>query len=192
MKFIDKETIKIDRELSDLDNFTLDFIKILEKNTDYVIVSGYVAILLGRSRASEDVDVIIPKIDFSKFQSLYDELKKNNFYCLNSEEVSTVYDYLKDNLAVRFAKNDTLIPNIEMKWIKSDFDKIALEKTIDVILSGGKIRISHLELQIAFKEEVLKSPKDLEDARHIEKIAESFLDNKLINKYRERLREFYK
>jgi len=192
MKFIDKKTIKIDREISDLDNFTLDFIKILEKNTDYVIVSGYVAILLGRARASEDVDVIIPKIDFPKFQSLYTELKKNNFYCLNAEEVSTVYDYLKNNLAVRFAKNDTIIPNIEMKWIKSDFDRFALENTIDVNLSKGKLRISHLELQIAFKEEVLKSPKDLEDARHLEKIAEGYLDNKLINKYREMLREFYK
>lgn len=93
---------------------------------------------------------------------------------------------------MRFAKNDTLIPNIKMKWIRSDFDKIALEKTIDVILSKGNIRISHLELQIAFKEEVLKSPKDLEDARHIEKIAEGFLDTTLINKYRDRLREFYK
>ena len=192
MKFIDKKTIKIDREISDLDNFTLDFIKILEKNTDYVIVSGYVAILLGRARASEDVDVIIPKIDFPKFQSLYTELKKNNFYCLNAEEVSTVYDYLKNNLAVRFAKNDTIIPNIEMKWVKSDFDRFALENTIDVNLSKGKLRISHLELQIAFKEEVLKSPKDLEDARHLEKIAEGYLDNKLINKYREMLREFYK
>jgi len=192
MKFIDKKTIKIDREISDLDNFTLDFIKILEKNTDYVIVSGYVAILLGRARASEDVDVIIPKIDFPKFQSLYTELKKNNFYCLNAEEVSTVYDYLKDNLAVRFAKNDTIIPNIKMKWIKSDFDRFALENTIDVNLSKGTLRISHLELQIAFKEEVLKSPKDLEDARHLEKIAEGYLDNKLINKYREMLREFYK
>ena len=192
MEFIDKKTIKIDREISDLDNFTLDFTNILEKNTDYVIVSGYVAILLGRARASEDVDVIIPKIDFPKFQSLYTELKKNNFYCLNAEEVSTVYDYLKDNLAVRFAKNDTIIPNIKMKWIKSDFDRFALENTIDVNLSKGKLRISHLELQIAFKEEVLKSPKDLEDARHLEKIAEGYLDNKLINKYREMLREFYK
>jgi len=123
---------------------------------------------------------------------LYTELKKNNFYCLNAEEVSTVYDYLKDNLAVRFAKNDTIIPNIEMKWIKSDFDRFALENTIDVNLSKGKLRISHLELQIAFKEEVLKSPKDLEDARHLEKIAEGYLDNKSINKYREMLREFYK
>lgn len=192
MEFIDKKTIKIDRELSDLDNFALDFIKILEKNFDYVIVSGYVAILLGRARASEDIDIIIPKIDFPTFKSFCNDLKKNSFYCLNSEGVSTVYSYLQDNLAVRFAKKDKMIPNIEMKWVKNDFDKIALENTINVILPKGKIKISHLELQIAFKKEVLKSPKDLEDARHLEKIAENYLDNKLIDKYRKGLREFYR
>ena len=132
MKFTDKKTIQIDRELSDLDKFTIDFIKILEKHTKYVIVSGYVAILLGRARASEDVDIIIPRIDFLTFKSLYDDLKKNDFYCLNAEEEKTVYSYLEDNLAVRFAKIDTMIPNIEMKWTKNEFDKIALEKTIDV------------------------------------------------------------
>ena len=71
MEFIDKKTIKIDRELSDLDNFTLDFVKTLEKHANYVLVSGYVSILLGRARVSEDVDVIIQKIDFSTFQDLY-------------------------------------------------------------------------------------------------------------------------
>ena len=70
MKFTDKKTIQIDRELSDLDKFTLDFVKILKKHTKYVIVSGYVAILLGRARASEDVDIIIPRIDFSTFKLL--------------------------------------------------------------------------------------------------------------------------
>jgi hypothetical protein len=49
-----------------------------------------------------------------------------------------------------------------------------------------------IELQIAFKQEVLKFPKDLEDVRHLEKIAESYLDNKMIEKYREIVREFYK
>jgi hypothetical protein len=45
-----------------------------------VIVSGYVAILLGRARASEDVDVIIPRITFSDFKKLYRDLKENDFY----------------------------------------------------------------------------------------------------------------
>jgi hypothetical protein len=30
----------------------------LKKNIDYVIVGGYVSILLGRARAGEDIDVI--------------------------------------------------------------------------------------------------------------------------------------
>jgi len=37
MKFIDKETIKIDRELSDLDTFTLEFVNILEKKLSMLL-----------------------------------------------------------------------------------------------------------------------------------------------------------
>ena len=191
MKFTNS-TIEIDRDLSDLDRFALDFIKILEKHTQYVIVSGYVSILLGRARASEDIDVIIPKIKFSEFQSLYADLKQNGFYCLNAEKDSDIFEYFTDDIAVRFAKRDMIIPNIEMKWIKNKFDELALEKTLTVKLPKGNIHISHLELQIAFKEMVLKSPKDLEDARHLREVAEGFLDKKLIQQYREMLHDFYK
>lgn len=191
MKFVNKNLIEIDRELSDLDIFTLDFIRILKKYTKYVLVNGYVSILLGRSRSSEDVDVIIQKIDFSKFQDLYQEIKKNNFCCLNAEKDTIIYDYLLDNLAVRFARKDKMVPNIELKWERHKFDKLALENTIDIKLSKGKLKILHLELQIAFKEEVLKSPKDLEDADHIRDVAKEYLDDKLIQKYKEMLRGFY-
>jgi hypothetical protein len=192
MKFTDKKTIQIDREPSDLDNFALDFIKILREHTKYVIVSGYVSILLGRSRASEDIDIIIPKIDFPAFQSIYKDLIKNGFICLNAEKDKSVFSYLQAEVAVRFAKKDKIIPNIELKCIKNKFEKTALDKSITVRIPEGELKISPLELQIAFKQEVLKSPKDLEDARHLEKIAESYLDNKKIEKYREMLREFYK
>jgi len=192
MKFIDKRTIEINRELSELDHFTLDFIRILEKHTNYVLVSGYVSILLGRSRASEDVDLIIPKISLSNFESLYKELVAHDYTCLNVDDVKTIFNYLQDELAVRFAKKGKIIPNIEFKWVKNKFEEAALNNSVTVKLPEGNLKISPLELQIAFKQIVLKSPKDLEDARHIEKIAENYLDNKLINKYRESLREFYK
>lgn len=74
MEFISNDVIRLDRELSDLDSFTLDFIRILRKQSKYVIVSGYVSILLGRARASENIDVIIPKIDFPVFSRLLKEL----------------------------------------------------------------------------------------------------------------------
>lgn len=191
MKFIDSTHIEIDRELSDLDKFTIEFITILKKHIDYVIVSGYVAILLGRSRASEDVDVIIPRITFSDFKRLYKNLKENDFYCLNAEDEEIVYSYLEENLAIRFAKLDTIIPNVELKWIKNDFDKIALKKTIDVTIRDKIICISHLELQIAFKEVILKSPKDLEDALHLRSVAKEYLDFSLIQEYKEKLHGFY-
>ena len=191
MKFINNKTIEIDRELSDLDRFILDFIKVLNKHVKYVIVSGYVAILLGRGRASEDVDIIISKIDFSTFKLLYSELRENKFYCLNAEEEKTVYSYLEDNLAVRFAKMRSVIPNVEMKCVKDKVDRIAIENAINVKLSEGVLKISNLELQIAFKEEVLRSPRDLEDAEYIRDVAKGYLDEKLIQSYKEMLHGFY-
>jgi predicted RNA-binding protein with PIN domain len=83
-----------------------------------------------------------------------------------------------------------MIPDIELKWVKNRIDDLALQKTITVILPQGTLRISNLELQIAFKEIMLKSPKDREDARHIQKVAEGYLDKKLLQKYKEMLSDF--
>lgn len=191
MRFIDKKTIQIDRELSDLDKFVIEFTQILKKYTNYVIVSGYVAILLGRSRASEDVDVLISKIDFPTFKELYDELKRKKFYCLNVEEGEVAYSYLEDGLAIRFAKIDTVIPNIELKWEKNKFDRISLKEAIKANIKNHVIPISSLELQIAFKENVLRSPKDIEDADHMKVVAKEYIDTQLIKKYKRMLHEFY-
>ena len=96
MKFVGGKTIEIDKEISDLDRFVLKFINILKRHTDYVIISGYVSILLGRSRATEDVDIFIRPIDKIVFLKLYNDLKKNGFWCLNAQETNEVYSYLKD------------------------------------------------------------------------------------------------
>src|SRR3989338_400245 len=164
MKFISKECIEIDRELSDLDIFTLDFVKILRKYTPYVIISGYVSILLGRSRASEDVDIIFPGLQPELFKSLLKELYEKGFECINTSKPE---EYFNENLAVRFARKNTAIPNIELKEADKKIDFIALEKSIKVVLKNEELFISNLELQIAFKEKVLGSTKDFEDARHI-------------------------
>ncbi len=189
MRFIDATTLEINRELSDLDRFAIEFITILEKHTSYVIISGYVSILLGRSRASEDIDIIIPKLSFPTLKKLVQDLKENDFYCINEEKIQDIYECLTENLAVRFAKQQTMIPNIELKWAQTPIQKLVLEKALTVILPQRNLRISNLELQIAFKEQVLRSPKDKEDARHLRKVAERFLDKKLIQTYKEMLRD---
>ena len=180
----DKRELKLNRELSNLDRLVLKFIKILEKYAEYVIISGYVSILLGRSRATEDVDLFIKPISFEKFSQLYEELKKRGFWCLNAEKPLEVFSYLKDGLAVRFAEEGKSIPNFEVKLIKKNDNPF--EDSINVILLTGEIlRISSLERQIAFKRYYLCSDKDMEDALHVEEIFKEKLDYNKINKMKE-------
>ena len=75
--------------------------------------------------------------------------------------------------------------------IKNKIDELSIGKIITVKIPKAEIKISNLDLQVAFKENALKSPKDLEDARYIRDVAEKFLDKKLINEYKRVLSEFY-
>jgi len=173
----DKREIKLDRELSKLDKFVLDFIKVLEKHIDYVIISSYVSILLGRTRATEDVDLLVSPITLKEFEFLWEDLEKNNFECINTSNTKEAFGMLKEH-AIRFFKKGKPVPNIEFKVIKTDLDKFSFENKIKVILGKIGLLISPLELQIAYKlflaadgtDEELQSDKDIEDARHLYKL----------------------
>jgi len=181
----DKREIILGRKLSNLDKFVLEFINVLEKHTDYVVISGYVSILLGRTRATEDVDVFIEKISSERFSKLYDELKNAGYWCLNAEKESEIFSYLCGGLAVRFARKGKVAPNFEVKFPKIDLDKETFKDFIMVSLKEGKIKISSLERQIAFKRYLLKSEKDMEDALHIEELFKDQLDYEKINNLKE-------
>lgn len=190
--FPEKRVIKIDRELNELDKFVLDFVDILKKHVDYVIISGYVFILLGRSRATEDVDIFIKKIPMEKFFALYNELKKKGFWCLNSEKAEQIFDYLNDSLAVRFARKGRAVPNFEVKFPKRKIDEETFNDFITVILPKGKLKISSLERQIAFKKYFLRSEKDVEDALHLEELFKEHLNYNKINKLKNAIKSIEK
>ena len=187
MKFINNKTLKLEKELNELDKFVFDFINILENYTDYVIISGYVAILLGRSRSTEDVDIFIRESGKDKIFPLYEELKKKGYWCLNAEAPDEIFNYLNEGLAVRFALENQTIPNFEVKFAKKMLDKECFSDAITVITDLRKIRISSLERQVAFKRYFLKSDKDLEDANHIEKVFKDAIDVNRINEYKKLL-----
>jgi hypothetical protein len=134
-----------------------------EKYTDYVIVSGYVSILFGRSRGTEDIDIFIKKIDFQKFKQLNGELRQKKYWFLNTENPLELYEMLNDKLAIRAAIQDTVIPNIEIKFTKNRIDRDSLQKYMEVKIDKDSINISPLEIQIPFKL-YLGSDKDIEDA----------------------------
>lgn len=178
----EKREIKLYKKLSELDKLVLDFINILKKHVDYVIISGYISILLGRSRATEDVDLFIKRISFEKLLKLYEELKTNGFECLNTEKPEEIFSYLNSRLAIRFSRKGKPIPNFEIKFPKRIIDEETFSDFIIVKMQEGELKISSLERQIVFKRYYLKSDKDIEDALHIEEIFKNKLDYNKINK----------
>ena len=180
--------IIFNRELSLLDSFVLDFTENLVKNNvKYVIVSGYVAILFGRSRISEDVDILVEHISFEKFLKFWSEIDKN-YECLNTGNSYEAYnDYLEKHHAIRIAKKGSFIPNIELKFVKNDLDRYSLDHRMHVKIGDRSLYISTLELQIPYKL-FLGSEKDIEDARFLFKLFKDNLDIGLLKRFLTELR----
>jgi hypothetical protein len=182
-----KNELEINKKLSELDKLVLDFIKIIEFYTDYVIISGYVSILLGRARATEDIDIFVKKMNKEKFSKMYFNLKKSGFWCLNAESLDELYNYLEEGLAIRFARINQVIPNFEIKYPNKQLELDSFNDCLTVVLSEGRLKISSLERQIAFKRYYLKSQKDVEDALHIEEVFKNKIDYTKVNMFREQI-----
>ncbi|MBI2582137.1 hypothetical protein HYV87_03365 [Candidatus Woesearchaeota archaeon] len=160
----------MERQVKDrniLDRFCEEFCAIVEKHCKYIVVSGFLAIASGRTRGTEDIDMIIERLDFDRFKLLFQDLIKKGFVCMQSSSAEEVYDYLKDNTSVRFTWKDKELPEMEVKFAKDVLDEYQLKNRVKLELTGLDVWFSNVNINIAFKEELLKSPKDLEDARHL-------------------------
>ena len=179
IKFSGNEIV-FDKKLSDLDNFVIDFVNLLNASKiRYVIVSGYVSILFGRPRVTEDIDFLIENIDFNKFTVFISNLEKDDFSVMNSDDKKKLYsDFLVKNTALRIYRGN-IFPNAEVKFVKNKLDKEALNNPLKVILNDKELLISPLEQQIAYKL-YLGSRKDIQDARFIFDIFKDKLDIKEI------------
>jgi len=125
---------------------------------------------------------------FEKFESLWKELEKEGFECINESNPRTAYDnYLQEKLAIRFAEKGMIQPNFEIKFPKTKYNLYALKNRIQAVLNKEKLWVSEIELQIAFKLS-LGSDKDFEDARHLYKVFKEQLDIDLLKKQVSELR----
>jgi hypothetical protein len=105
---------------------------------------------------------------------------------LNSDDVGEIYSMLRDGLAVRIAEKEKIIPNIEMKFKKDDFDRYAMNMANVVTFEDIQFSLSPIELQIAYKL-YLGSDKDIEDAVYLWVLFEEMLDGDLLRTFMERL-----
>lgn len=181
MEIYDKQII-LDKELNSLDLLVIDFTKALGK-TPYVLISGYVSILFGRSRSSEDIDILIKPLQKADFLKLHETILFQGFVCITSEKEEAFEDYLSKGLAVRYSRKGNVIPNMEVKFATGGLLSLALHDRIIVQIGQDRLFVSPIELQILYKQHCLRSEKDLEDARHLEIVFEGKLSVEKLNKY---------
>ncbi|MFT4867583.1 MAG: hypothetical protein ACI9LV_000184 [Candidatus Nanohaloarchaea archaeon] len=137
------------------------------------------AILTGRSRGTEDIDVIIPRLDDKTLDKLIAEFRAESYWCIN-QDLDEIDLFLEDGISVRIAKEGNIIPNFELFYPEDQFDEEALDNRIKVQMSDEELFISPLELQIAYKL-FLGSEKDLEDALHLFCLFKDDLNRKRLN-----------
>ncbi|MEM5792745.1 MAG: hypothetical protein QXY45_00070 [Candidatus Aenigmatarchaeota archaeon] len=179
-----KDTIELEKKVNIIDKFVMGISKILDKHFKYVIVSGYLPILFGKVRGTEDVDVLVKKVGPQKFKKFYEEIYKKNYQVINSHSVEDAYDMLSKKIALRISDKKHIVPNVELKFISDKIEMTTLKERLKVILNGNIFYISSIEMNIAFKI-YLGSRKDIDDACHL-----YILFKKLKRLDEKRLKEF--
>ena len=175
-----------------LDEFAEKFCSIVDKHAKYIVCSGFVAIAHGRTRGTEDIDMIIEEIPLKKFIELHRDLLKGGFICMQSDNPKTIYEnYLKHRESIRYvmAEEGLFPPEMEVKLVKDSLDEEQLKERIKMPLTGLNVYFSPAEWNIAFKEELLKSEKDIEDAKHLRIIYSSEIDEQKINEIKNKIRK---
>lgn len=181
------------RDVSDLNilsEFCINFCKIIDKYTEYIVVSGFVAIASGRIRGTEDIDMIIKPITQETFNKLHVDLTAKGFVAMQSDNPKELYEYLKENLSVRYTLEDSPVPEMEIKFSKDKLDEYQLQTKTKLKLTNLDIWFSSVNMNIAFKEELLKSSKDLEDARHLRIIYKEQMDKTEIEKIKKMIQRY--
>ncbi|MEK6953286.1 MAG: hypothetical protein AABX29_09825, partial [Nanoarchaeota archaeon] len=146
------------------------------------------AIAHGRTRGTEDIDIIIERLDEIKFSNFHNDLIKKGFVCVQADDAKTIYEYLTDNLSVRYTKKGTFVPEMELKFVKDSLDEYQIKTRKQLPLSGLDIYFSTIEMNIAFKEELLKSEKDIEDANHLREIYSDEIDEDEIKRIKKEIK----
>ena len=160
------------------------FSKVLDDHgLDYAVVAGYVAILFGRARRSDDVDFLIMPLTEKEFVDICKEAADEGFNLIQGDiqsekSIRRVFrDYLSQGYGVRLMYDDQILPNIELKVATTTTQKYAIANAYKVIINNMySTRVSPLELQIAYKL-YLGSDKDVSDAVFLYTLFEKVLDH---------------
>jgi len=160
--------VALEKEITKLDQFALDVVGLVQKYTDYVIISGYVSIFFGRARATEDIDMFIKNLSYDLFSALYEESVTKGYEWTVDNPEDLYFEYLKKCVPICIWRKAFPLLRIEMKIATKPSQLIQFQDKITVKFKGQTLFMANIEGQIAYKRYIAKSEKDLADARHLE------------------------
>lgn len=156
----------VDRAPNELDELAIAFSTILDElGIRHVFVSGYVAVLAGRSRATEDIDVVLERPGDEALDELVGRLEDAGMWG-PAMPLGTIHDLEHEHIWI--AREDETVPRLEVKFVDGRFDRASLENHITARLTtvGESLPIGPLELQIAYKL-WMTGDRDFEDALYL-------------------------
>jgi hypothetical protein len=179
-------TLVVEREPNRLDELAIEFSSVLDRfDIDHVYVAGYVSILAGRARSTEDVDVLIERIDEDAADELAARLAEAGFWG-PAMPLPSMYEMLDNGDNIWAAPEDQVTPHLEVKFARDEFDRASLENALTARIGSEAIPIGPLELQIAYKLH-LGTQKDIEDAVHLYTLLEESLSVPRLEEWATRL-----
>jgi len=188
---IENDMIVINRDLNELDKFLRDFLDVLKKHSDYLVVSGFVSISTGRTRGTEDIDLLVPIMDERGFEKLFKGIIDSGFWCYQGDSSKGVYDYIKHKDNIRFARKGQMFPNIEFVPIdetrKVKFFEFNHPQKMKI--RDFEFKIPPIEFEILYKEIVLAGEKDIADARHLRTFFKEIIKEERLKEYKEIIKE---
>ncbi|WP_235019596.1 hypothetical protein [Natrialba sp. INN-245] len=125
-------TLVVEREPNRLDELAIEFSHVLDRfDIEHVYIAGYVSILAGRARSTEDVDVLIEPIG----EKLAATLDESRFWRLTMP-LTSIYEMLNDGDNIWVAPEDQVTPHLEVKFTRDEFDRASLGNAITARLGG--------------------------------------------------------
>lgn len=152
--------IEVEKEIDELDRYVCSFVNILKKYTEYVIVSGYIAIILGLKRPTFDVDILVRGFyDEKTFNNFYTELKSNGFNVV--ERSSDAYKILLHGHTLTI--HTPSIYYFDFKLPRDRWGWMSLKNPLLIKTPICELLVAPPEIQIPYKLR-LGSDKDIKDA----------------------------
>jgi hypothetical protein len=183
--FRDGELV-VERSRNELDDLAIAFSGLLSRlDVEHVFIAGYLAILTGRARATDDIDVLIEPLSEAETGRLVEELEAKGYWG-PAMPLGEMYGNLSAGTNIWVAPTDQMTPHLEVKFPTDEFDRASLSHRIDARIAGTTIPVGPLELQIAYKL-YLGGQTDFEDAAHIFTLFRESLDRTRLESWVERL-----